>query len=67
MKWLMVVGGLGMCGGAGFMFYQASQKSKKLEITKVVTNGTKPSSTEKKISPINVSTLQAAQVPPNLD
>ncbi|XP_001606602.1 sensory neuron membrane protein 1 [Nasonia vitripennis] len=67
MKWLMVVGGLGMSGAAGFMYYQATQKSKKLEITKAVTNGTKPGSTEKKISPINVNTLQAAQVPPNLD
>ena len=56
-----------MTGGAGFLYYRDSQKANKLEITKVVKNGSKPGSTEKKISPINVSTLQQAQVPPNLD
>ena len=67
MKWIMTITGLLMTGGAGFLYYRDSQKANKLEITKVVKNGSKPGSTEKKISPINVSTLQQAQVPPNLD
>lgn len=67
MKWAMVLGGLAIAGVGGFMYYQATQKSDKLEITKMPTSNGKPNSTEKKISPLNVSTLQAAQVPPMLD
>ncbi|KAJ8687778.1 hypothetical protein QAD02_023572 [Eretmocerus hayati] len=59
MKWIMVLGGLCMAGVAGFLYYQNMQKSRKLEITKP-SNG-------KQVSPLNVHTLQAAQVPPNLD
>ncbi|XP_058792829.1 sensory neuron membrane protein 1-like [Phymastichus coffea] len=66
MKWLMLLAGLGMGGGAGFLYYKATQGSDKLEITKVPKDNGKPGSTEKKISPLNVNTLQA-RVPPVLD
>lgn len=63
----MLLGALGMGGTAGFLYYRATQNGNKLEITKVPKQNGKASSAEKKISSLNVNTLQAAQVPPILD
>lgn len=35
MKWLMMTGGLALCGASGFLKYKEMQASKKLVITKV--------------------------------
>nr|ALG36152.1 sensory neuron membrane protein 1 [Sclerodermus sp. MQW-2015] len=69
LKWLNVLGGLGMCGASGYLYYKNRGKENKLDITKVSPqNGNRhASSEEKKWQQMNISTIQAATVPPNLD
>ncbi|KAL7302061.1 hypothetical protein TKK_0005294 [Trichogramma kaykai] len=64
MKWMMVLGGLGLCAFAGYLYYQGQRKAG--EIERVEANGTKPGSTEK-IAPLNVSSLHSVRVPVMVD
>ncbi|XP_072748122.1 sensory neuron membrane protein 1 isoform X2 [Anoplolepis gracilipes] len=65
-KWLLVLGGLGMCGAAGGLYYKNRENSGKLDITKVTPNNNN-NNTEKSWPPsMNISTIQAS-VPANLD
>ncbi|KAM0730087.1 Sensory neuron membrane protein 1 [Formica fusca] len=67
LKWLMVLGGIGMCAAAGGLYYKNRENSGKLEITKV-TPKNNSSSTEKSWPPtMNISTIHAATVPANID
>ncbi|KAJ8687777.1 hypothetical protein QAD02_023571 [Eretmocerus hayati] len=63
LKWLMVLAGLIMSVVAGYMYNQSSQKLSNFEITKFSNS---KSGNEKKIPPINIHTIQSAQVSPNL-
>ncbi|KAK0097725.1 hypothetical protein PV326_014253 [Microctonus aethiopoides] len=67
MKWTMVVLGLGLGGAAGGLFYKAQQGSQKLNITKIMPKTIKNTNDGEKTWPVNVSTIQGAAVPPNLD
>ncbi|XP_066583077.1 sensory neuron membrane protein 1-like isoform X2 [Prorops nasuta] len=70
MKWLNVLGGLGMCGASGYLYYKNRGKESKLDITKVSpqnSNRIGSGGEEKKWQQMNISTIQAATVPPNLD
>jgi len=65
----MILGGIGMGGAAGFLYYK-SRDSGKLDITKVTpkTASGQDSKTEKSWpAGMNISTIQAASVPPSLD
>ncbi|XP_050445095.1 sensory neuron membrane protein 1-like [Cataglyphis hispanica] len=67
LKWLMVLGGIGMCAAAGGLYYKNRDNSGKLDITKV-TPKNNSSNQEKSWPPtMNISTIQAASVPANLD
>ncbi|KAL2716851.1 sensory neuron membrane protein 1-like [Vespula squamosa] len=68
-KWLMVLGGMGLGGTAAGMHYKRKQTENKLDITKVTpqSDSRKDSSNEKKLQTLNISTIQAAAVPPSLD
>lgn len=67
MKWTMVVLGLGLGGAAGGLFYKAQQASQKLNITKIMPKTIQNTNDGEKTWPVNVSTIQSAVVPPNLD
>lgn len=68
LKWIMMLGGIGMGGAAGFLHYK-NRDSGKLDISKVTpkaSNG--PEKPEKSWPPgMNISTIQAASVPSSLD
>lgn len=68
-KWLMVLGGMGLGGTAAGLHYKRKQSENKLDITKVTPQNESRKSTgnEKKWQTMNISTIQAAAVPPNLD
>ncbi|XP_043284448.1 sensory neuron membrane protein 1 isoform X2 [Venturia canescens] len=67
-KWMMLVSGLGLGGAAAGLEYKKRQSEKKLDITKVTPQqASRTESGNEKKWPLNVSTLQAAQVPPSLD
>ncbi|XP_011635608.1 sensory neuron membrane protein 1-like isoform X1 [Pogonomyrmex barbatus] len=69
LKWLMVLGGIGMGGAAGYMYYK-NRDSGNLDITKVTpkTASREDSKNEKSWPPgMNISTIQAASVPSSLD
>lgn len=64
----MILGGIGMGGAAGFLKYK-NRDTGKLDITKVIP---KTASGEEKLEKswppgMNISTIQAASVPSNLD
>lgn len=65
----MVLGGMGLGGTAAGMRYKRKQAENKLDITKVMpqSDSRKDSSNEKKWQTMNISTIQAAAVPPSLD
>ncbi|XP_011149856.2 sensory neuron membrane protein 1 isoform X2 [Harpegnathos saltator] len=70
-KWLMILGGIGMGGAAGILYYK-NRDSGKLEVTKVTPKS--GSSTDSKMKDksawppgMNISTIQAASVPSSLD
>ncbi|XP_012524456.2 sensory neuron membrane protein 1 isoform X2 [Monomorium pharaonis] len=68
LKWLMILGGVGMGGGAGYLYYK-SRETGKLDVTKVTpkTAGAEDNKVEKSWPPgMNISTIQAS-VPPSLD
>ncbi|XP_014206769.1 sensory neuron membrane protein 1-like [Copidosoma floridanum] len=69
LKWLMIFGGLIMCGFAVFFYFHGAQKSSnRIQLPKVTSNNSSNSgSVDKKISPLSVRTLHAAQVPAALD
>lgn len=61
----MILGGIGMGGAAGYLQYK-SRDSGKLDVTKVTPKTA--DGEEKKWPPgMNISTIQAASVPSNLD
>lgn len=65
----MVLGGIGMGVAAGVLHYK-SRDSGKLEITKVTPKGSskEDGKADKSWPPsMNISTIQAATVPPSLD
>ncbi|XP_070167686.1 sensory neuron membrane protein 1-like isoform X1 [Polyergus mexicanus] len=67
LKWLMVLGGIGMCAAAGGLYYKNRENSGKLEITKVIPQNNS-SNAEKSWPPsMNISTIHAATVPANID
>ncbi|XP_012225459.1 sensory neuron membrane protein 1-like isoform X1 [Linepithema humile] len=69
LKWLMVLGGLGMSVAAGVLHYK-SRDSGKLDITKVTPKGSskEDGKADKSWPPsMNISTIQAASVPSSLD
>ena len=64
----MLVVGMGLGGAGAGLEYKKRQAAKKLEITKVSPQpGSRNGSGEEKKWPLNVTTLQAAQVPPSID
>ncbi|XP_014467437.1 PREDICTED: sensory neuron membrane protein 1-like isoform X2 [Dinoponera quadriceps] len=68
-KWLSVLGGIGMGCAAGALYYK-NRDTGKLEITKVTPklDSRADSKMEKNWPPgMNISTIQAASVPPSLD
>lgn len=68
LKWLMILGGIGMGAAAGVLYYKNRENTGKLEVTKVTPKNDNTSKTEKSWPPtMNISTIQAASVPPNLD
>lgn len=71
LKWLMVLGGIGMCGAAGVLHYKNRDNSGKLDVTKITPKSASrsDSKTKEKSWPptMNISTIQAASVPSTLD
>lgn len=69
MKWLMLLGALGMGLAAGVLHYK-NRVSDSIDITKITpkTASNEDSKIDKNWPPgMNISTIQAAAVPPNLD
>ncbi|XP_072748125.1 sensory neuron membrane protein 1-like isoform X2 [Anoplolepis gracilipes] len=65
LKWVMVVGGIGMCIASAGLYFKNRENNDRIDITKVTP---KDNNTEKSWeSKINISTIQAASVPANLD
>ncbi|XP_011159294.2 sensory neuron membrane protein 1 isoform X2 [Solenopsis invicta] len=67
LKWLMILGGIGMGGAAGYLHYK-NRDSGKLDITKVTPKTAQGEDNKEKSWPpgMNISTIQAT-VPPSLD
>lgn len=63
----MVLGGIGMCAAAGGLYYKNRENSGKLEITKVTPKNNSSNMEKSWPSNMNISTIQAASVPANLD
>lgn len=62
----MILGGIGMGGAAGFLYYK-NRDSGKLDITKVTPKSGQDNKTEKSWPPgMNISTIQAS-VPSSID
>ncbi|XP_018359576.1 PREDICTED: sensory neuron membrane protein 1-like isoform X1 [Trachymyrmex cornetzi] len=67
LKWLLILGGIGLGGAAGFFYYK-NRDSGKLDITKVTPKTSGDNKPEKSWPPgMNISTIQAASVPSSLD
>ncbi|XP_008215384.2 sensory neuron membrane protein 1 [Nasonia vitripennis] len=65
-KFLMMFGGLGMAGYAGFMHYKATQGENTTEVKKVPVKSS-PNGVGSGEKKINISTIQPAPLPPNVD
>ncbi|XP_076179676.1 sensory neuron membrane protein 1 [Ptiloglossa arizonensis] len=68
LKWLTSVAGAGLIGGAAALYFKNKDKNK-LDITKVSPQSKNGKDNEEKKWPLemNISTIQSAAVPPNLD
>ncbi|XP_076639657.1 sensory neuron membrane protein 1 [Colletes latitarsis] len=68
LKWLTIVVGAGLSGGAAALHYKNREKNK-LDITKVTPQSQSAKEDDQKKWPpqMNISTIQSAAVPPNLD
>ncbi|XP_018396924.1 PREDICTED: sensory neuron membrane protein 1-like [Cyphomyrmex costatus] len=68
LKWLLILGGIGLGGGTGYLYYK-NRDSGKLDITKVTPKTSGDDNKKEKSWPpgMNISTIQAASVPSSLD
>nr|AIU56857.1 sensory neuron membrane protein 1 [Microplitis mediator] len=67
MKWLMMTAGVGLGGGAGFLFWKSTQSPQKLDITKVSPKTIQNAAGDEKKWPTSVSTIQGNNAPPSVE
>lgn len=67
MKWLMMTAGIGLGGGAGFLFYKSTKSPQKLDITKVSPKTIQNTAGDEKKWPTSVSTIQGNNAPPSVE